>query len=117
MSNKCLLNEWKGQSESCDRDSEDPNCSEKFRKVLEERTPELNLQSHSVLMGVLLQFFPLHKSENQGSVMFSNSPKAGTEDREAWCGGISGGQSGDRNRTRYFDAQDGWPGIRLSPGQ
>lgn len=68
-------------------------------------------------MGVLLQFFPLHKSENQGSVMFSNSPKAGTEDREAWCGGISGGQSGDRNRTRYFDAQDGWPGIRLSPGQ
>ena len=58
----------KGQNESRDHDSEDPNGPGKFRKLLEGRTPELSLKSHSVPMGILLQFFPLHKLEHQGSV-------------------------------------------------
>lgn len=50
--------------------------------------------------GFLLPFFPLHTSGKRGSVIFSNSFKAGTEDQEDGAGGVSGEQTGNRNHTR-----------------
>ena len=43
--------------------------------------------------------------------MCSDSLKAGTEDREGWCGGVSGAQTGDKPHEvaeqRESDIQDG----------
>ena len=110
----------KGQNESRDPDSEDPNGPGKFGKLLEGRTPELSLKSHSVPMGILLQFFPLHKLEHQSSVSDVQQLTRG----QTWGpGSLAWVYRWEPVRDRNlgfkpgFEAQDGWPGIRLLTGR